>query len=119
LEKPEISGRAYFLGQERPVSIWKFINDLASLGGVKGLPDTVIPKMLAVAAGSLFERFYRWLGRFDMDPPMTRLLALQLSTSHYFSHKAAENDLDYRPKWNIDEAFHDYKASLTTSPLWQ
>ncbi|MBI2520253.1 MAG: NAD-dependent epimerase/dehydratase family protein [Bdellovibrio sp.] len=95
-----ISGESYFLGQESPVNLWRFLNDIFVEIGV-GPIEKSIPFSLAYNAGHIFEKVYSFQGRFEEDPPMTRFVALQLAKGHYFSQKKAQKDLDYYPFVNI------------------
>ncbi len=94
-------GRAYFIGQERPVKLWEWINEL-----FRALHLPVVEKKIgfntAYMIGAFMERLYLTL-RIGSEPRMTRFLAYQLSHAHFFSHKAAENDFGYRPIVNLEE----------------
>jgi nucleoside-diphosphate-sugar epimerase len=46
------------------------------------------------------------------EPRMTRFLAAQLATSHYFDTSAAQRDLNFRPTISIEEGMNRLKASL-------
>jgi nucleoside-diphosphate-sugar epimerase len=52
------------------------------------------------------------LGRRD-EPRMTRFLALQLSTAHWFDITAARRDLGYEPVVSIEEGLRRLGKSLT------
>lgn len=95
-----ISGRAYFIGQERPVLLWEWINELF---GNLGIPPVTkrVPFRAAYMAGWLLELLHSLPG-VSSEPKMTRFLALQLARSHYFSHKSAERDFGYKPKVSIE-----------------
>ncbi|MBW1802116.1 MAG: hypothetical protein JRJ85_15460 [Deltaproteobacteria bacterium] len=41
--------------------------------------------------------------RIQKEPPMTRFLAKQLSTSHWFDITAARRDLDYHPTVSMEQ----------------
>jgi 2-alkyl-3-oxoalkanoate reductase len=58
--------------------------------------------MAAYTAGALLETAYRVLGRTD-EPRMTRFLARQLGTSHWFDISAARRDLSYQPTVSTEE----------------
>lgn len=96
-----IAGRPYFLSQGEPVPLWPFINQVLDLAGVPPVTRR-IPAGLAYAAGSVFEAAYR-LFRIGSEPPMTRFLAQQLSTSHWFDISAARRDLGYVPVISTEE----------------
>ena len=96
-----ISGRAYFIGQERPVYLWDWISDLYRELGIEPLEKNV-PIATAYMAGWLLELVHRVAG-LKKEPAMTRFLALQLACSHYFSHERAKKDFGYEPLITIEE----------------
>ena len=55
-----------------------------------------VSRRMAYAAGAVLERWYRLTGRTD-EPRMTRFLAGQLGTSHWFDISAARRDSGYEP----------------------
>jgi nucleoside-diphosphate-sugar epimerase len=68
-------------------------------------------------AGALLEGVHR-LFRLPGEPAMTRFLAHQLSTAHWFDIDAARRDLGYRPAITIEEGlgrlerwFHEDRAA--------
>ena len=102
LEKDDkANGKAYFIGQEKPVNLWDWINDLFRELGVPVVKRRV-PLAIAYFAGFVLEKAYRLSGSGD-EPKMTRFLARQLSSSHYFSHESARKDLGYEPIVLLDE----------------
>jgi Nucleoside-diphosphate-sugar epimerases len=111
--RSHLRGKAYFLGQERPVRLWGFINDV--LGRLKISPVTKsISLSQAYKLGWFFEKLFRLGGIKKPDPPMTRFVALNLGKSHYFSHKKAEEDFGYVPKVSLEEGLErtfPYRAS--------
>jgi nucleoside-diphosphate-sugar epimerase len=50
--------------------------------------------------------------RLQREPPMTRFLAKQLSTAHWFDISAAQKELGYRPAISIEEGFRRLAESL-------
>jgi nucleoside-diphosphate-sugar epimerase len=96
-----IAGKAYFLGQG-PLKLWGFTNELLKRSGVSPVTSK-IPFRVAYLIGYLIEVMLNIFGRFDVDPPMTRFIALQLSKSHFYDHKNLENDLGFTPKYSIEE----------------
>jgi nucleoside-diphosphate-sugar epimerase len=96
-----VAGRAYFISQGEPVNCWGWIDQILALAD---LPP--IRKSISFAAawrlGAVLETTYRLL-RLKSDPPMTRLLAAQLATSHYFDISRARQDFGYRPKVSTAE----------------
>lgn len=97
-----VCGQAYFVGQERPVKLWDFINQV--LGHVKVEPVmNSIDVGAAYRIGWMLEKVYKFLGIQKPEPPMTRFVALNLGKSHYFSHAKAKRDFGYVPKISIEE----------------
>ncbi len=89
------AGKAYFIGQDEPVVLWDWINSFFPRVGIPEVTRSVsFP--VAYKVGALLELVYR-VFKVEQEPRMTRFLAQQLSKSHYFSHKNAQNDLGYYP----------------------
>lgn len=95
------SGKPYFIGQEEPVNMWKWINELFKELGVPQV-NRKVSLQKAMAAGRFLEKMYTLFSPLK-EPKMTRFLALQLATSHYFSHKNATNDFNYKPIISLEE----------------
>lgn len=96
-----VCGRAYFLSQGEPVNCWDWINQVLALAGLPPVKKSISFRA-AYAAGALLEGVWWLLGRTD-EPRMTRFLAAQLATSHYFNLAAARRDLDYAPRVSLAE----------------
>jgi 2-alkyl-3-oxoalkanoate reductase len=96
-----IAGKPYFLSNSEPIPLWDLINCILATAGISPVTRTV-PVWLAYTAGWLLETAYTLLGRRD-EPPMTRFLARELTTSHWFNIAAARRDLGYEPKVSIAE----------------
>ena len=65
-------------------------------------PRWSVPAGVARAAGSVVERI--WAVRPGEDePPMTRFLAEQLSTAHWFEQRETRDALAWAPAVSIDE----------------
>lgn len=88
-------GRAYFITNGEPVILWDWINQL--LRGM-GLPEITrhVPLPVAYAAGGLMEALWRVLP-LQGEPPMTRFVAKEMATDHWFDISAAKRDLGYHP----------------------
>jgi nucleoside-diphosphate-sugar epimerase len=91
-----VAGRAYFLNQGEPVNCWNWINEILALAGIPPVQKS-ISASAAYRAGAVLEGIYRVLG-LKGEPPMTRFLAAQLSTHHYFDITRARDDFGYSPK---------------------
>ena len=107
------AGRAYFLSSGDPRPVGEVINGILAAAGLP--PETrSVPLPVAVAAGAVAEGVWRLLRRSD-DPPMTRFLARQLGTAHWFDISAARRDLGYDPQVGLEEGLRRLTASLDRS----
>lgn len=97
----DVSGRAYVLTNGEPRPVGDLLAGICHASGVTP-PRFNVPAGLAKAAGSLIERV--WAVRPGQDePPMTRFLAEQLSTAHWFDQTEIRRDLRWTPAVSIDE----------------
>ena len=102
VSEPSLGGKAYFIGQEEPVCLWEWLNLIFAKIGLPALEKNVAFKT-AYQLGSLIEKVWSTL-HLKSDPPMTRFVACQLAQDHWFSSRAARNDLNYRPILSMDQA---------------
>jgi len=93
---PNLSGRVYFISQDEPIFLWEMVNSILAAGGKKPITRKV-PFRIAWIAGALLEFFYK-IFKINGEPMMTRFVANELSTSHWFDISAAKQDLDYVPE---------------------
>lgn len=103
-----IAGRPYFISQGEPVPLWPFINQILELAGLRPVTRR-IPARMAYAMGTVLESVYTLL-RIRSEPPMTRFVAQQLSTSHWFDITAARRDLGYEPVVSTEEGLRRLDA---------
>ncbi|MGH9677897.1 MAG: NAD-dependent epimerase/dehydratase family protein, partial [Candidatus Acidiferrum sp.] len=108
-----IAGKAYFLSNGEPMPIWDLINRILACADVPPVTRSV-PVWLAIALGGALESTYRLLGRSD-EPPMTRFLARELSTAHWFDISAARGAFGYEPKITIEEGLRRLRDHLRNS----
>ncbi|TJY68821.1 NAD-dependent epimerase/dehydratase family protein [Arthrobacter sp. CAU 1506] len=104
-------------GQPRPVG--ELIAGICAAAGVKA-PAWSVPGWLARGAGSVIERAWTAAGKRGLvkdEPPMTRFLAEQLSTAHWFDQRRTREVLDWRPDVSIEDGLRRLAAhySGTTS----
>ena len=100
-QTPDLSGRVYFISQDDPVPAWEMINHILAAGGKPAVEKSISPT-LAYWMGAVFEGVFKTLG-LKKEPPMTRFVARELSTAHWFNIDAAKKDLGYRPVVSTDE----------------
>ncbi len=96
-----IAGKAYFISNDEPVPLWDLIDRMLACAGLPPVKRTISVRV-AYNVGAILETIYKWTGRSD-EPPMTRFVARQLATAHWFDITAAKRDLGYEPHVSIDE----------------
>jgi nucleoside-diphosphate-sugar epimerase len=94
-------GKAYFISQGEPVNCWRWIGELLALVELPPVQKSISCNA-ARRAGVMCESVYRLL-QLKREPPMSRFLAAQLSTSHWFDISAAQSILGYRPRVSTAE----------------
>lgn len=104
------AGRAYFIAQERPVRLWRWVNELFARVGIAPVTRRV-PYCAAWAAGGLLELAWRALP-LRGEPPMTRFVATQLARDHSYDLTPARRDFGYRERVGMDEATERLVTSL-------
>ncbi len=100
--RPAAGGRAYFISQGTPVPLWEWIGRVLALHGIPPVQrrlSATTARLLATAA----EATWRTLG-LSSDPPLTRFLAEEMASDHYFSIAAARRELGYSPRYSVWEA---------------
>ena len=105
-----VGGKPYFLSQGEPVNCWDWINEILKLAGLPTVAKTVSLRV-AWRIGQMLEFIHRSFG-IRREPRMTRFLAAQLATSHYFDISAARRDFGYQPRISTDEGMRRLAASL-------
>ncbi len=106
----EIRGKVYYITNQEPWPMKDIINGILAAGGLPPLHQS-IPAHLAYLAGAAMEKTYGFLGK-DAEPPMTRFVARQLATAHWFAKDRAVNELGYIPKISMSEGMARLKQSL-------
>ena len=105
-----VNGKSYFISQGDPVNCWNWINEILALADL-GPVTRRISYRAAWNAGRMLEAAYRIM-RIDSEPRMTRFLAAQLATSHYFDISAAQKDFGYAPEISTAEGMRRLANSL-------
>ena len=98
-----VHGEALVLTNGQPRPIGEMIRRIAVAGGAQE-PTLNLPSGLAKAAGSLIETFWDAEKRGD-EPPITRFLAEQMSTAHWFDQRRTQEVLGWRPRISLAEGF--------------
>ncbi|MEG8035251.1 NAD-dependent epimerase/dehydratase family protein [Sphingomonas sp. LR61] len=97
----DVHGNAYVVTNGEPRPVADLLAGICAASGVPA-PRWHVPAVVARAAGSLVEAVWRVRPGQD-EPPMTRFLAEQLSTAHWFDQRRTRADLQWSPSVSIDE----------------
>ena len=108
---PSCAGNSYFVSNDQPITMACMLNKILDCADLPPVTKRV-PALLAYIVGTVLEKIYLWLGK-TQEPMMTRFVARQLSTSHYFDISAAKADLGYQPLVSIDEGMQRLRVSLS------
>lgn len=106
------AGKSYFISNGQPITMASMLNNILACVDLPPVTQRV-PTALAFGLGALLEWGYHLLSKKE-EPMMTRFVARQLSTSHYFNIDAAKKDLGYQPLVTIEQGMQALKASLST-----
>jgi nucleoside-diphosphate-sugar epimerase len=100
------AGRAYVIANGEPRPIRDLVAGICAAAGVPFEPRDV-PLNVARTVGSILERVWPRLPQRvrndDDEPPLTRFVAEQLGTAHWFDPAPAAADLGWTPKVSVDE----------------
>jgi 2-alkyl-3-oxoalkanoate reductase len=106
------AGRAYVIANGEPRPIRDLIAGICAAANVPFAPRDV-PLAIARVAGSVVERAWKTTRR-TTEPPLTRFLAEQLGTAHWFDPRPAKDDLGWTPRVTIDEGLAALAAWFNT-----
>ena len=107
------AGKSYFISNGEPITMADLINRILAAAHLPPVTKTVSP-WVANAAGTVLECIYHVL-RIKKEPLMTRFVARQLKSAHWFDLSAAKRDLGYKPVVTIDEGMQHLQQSLMKS----
>lgn len=110
---PAVSGKVYFISDDAPIRLWEMVDRILAAGGKPALTRTISPRA-AYCIGALLEWAYRTFG-LSGEPRMTRFVARELATAHWFDISAAKRDLGYTAGISIDEGMRRLEAWLAES----
>ncbi len=102
------NGRAYVIANGEPRPVAELIAGICHAAGVDVAPRHV-PRPIALAVGSVIERAWAML-RIGAEPPLTRFLAEQLGTAHWFDPRPARDDLGWVPTVSVDDGLIELAA---------
>lgn len=105
----DVNGRAFVITNGEPRPVGDLLAGICLAAGVEP-PRWSIPAGVARGAGSAIERLWT-LAPGEDEPPMTRFLAEQLSTAHWFDQRETRRALDWTPSVSIDEGLRRLSAA--------
>jgi nucleoside-diphosphate-sugar epimerase len=105
------AGKAYFISNGEPLPLWEMVNRMLACAGLPAVTRG-IPAGAAYAVGACCEGLWRIL-RLAGEPPMTRFVAREMATAHWFDISAARRDLHYHPEISIDKGLVRLKEWLS------
>jgi len=108
-----VHGNAYVVTNGEPRPVADLLAGICTASGVRP-PQWHVPAAVARAAGSVVEAVWRVRPGED-EPPMTRFLAEQLSTAHWFDQRRTRSDLRWIPSVSIDEGLERLRAAAQAS----
>ena len=97
------AGQALVISNGQPRTVKEILQRMLQAAG---LPTKLrsVPAPVAIAAGSAIERVWDALDK-PGDPPMTRFLAEQLATAHWFDQYKTRELLNWLPSVSLEEGF--------------
>lgn len=101
------AGKPYYITNGEPWAIANIMNGILAAAGVAPVTKHISPGA-AYAAGVVLESVYTLLRKRD-EPPMTRFIARQLGTAHWYDISAAQHDLGYAPIVSMQEGLERLK----------
>ncbi|PZF11241.1 NAD(P)-dependent oxidoreductase [Curtobacterium sp. MCLR17_034] len=113
VEDDGVHGNAYVVTNGEPRPVADLLAGICTASGVRP-PQWHVPAAVARAAGSVVEAVWRVRPGED-EPPMTRFLAEQLSTAHWFDQRRTRRDLRWTPSVSIDEGLERLRAAAQAS----
>ncbi len=107
------AGKAYFVAQGEKMPVRDLVLGICRAYGLSPQPRSV-PLGVAKLVGGALELGFRAV-RSESEPPLTRFVAEQLGTSHWFDLGAAKRDLGYEAKVTTAEGLARLAASVGRS----
>lgn len=107
------AGRCYFISNNEPLPLWDMVNRILAAAGVPPVTRSISPKV-AYTAGCLCEGLWSLL-RLSGEPPMTRFMAHELASAHWFNTEAARRDFGYQAEISIEEGLVRLRQSFLAS----
>lgn len=105
-----VSGKAYFIANDEPLPLWDMVNRILEAGDIPPVTRSIHPNV-AYVIGWLLEKAYTAM-KLSGEPRMTRFVAKELSTAHWFDLSAAKKDFGYQPDVSVEEGLKKLRIWL-------
>jgi nucleoside-diphosphate-sugar epimerase len=105
-----IAGRVFFITNQEPVPMSFLINGILNAARLPAVTRR-IPAPIAYGLGALLESVHT-LFSLPGEPRMTRFVARQLSTAHWYDDRAAKTCLGYEPRLTLADGLKLLEISL-------
>lgn len=104
-----VHGRALVVSNGEPRPIAELLTGFCDAAGVQG-PRRRLPLKPALTGAAVaeaaWELMQRWRGGVDSaDPPITRFVAEQMATAHWFDQRETRRLLDWHPRVSLQQGF--------------
>lgn len=103
----DLHGKAFVVTNGQPRPVGEIIDRIVEAAGLPR-PSRRVPAGAAKLGGAGIERYWERSGRQD-DPPMTRFVAEQLSTAHWFAQAETRAALGWSPAVTLEEGFESLR----------
>lgn len=104
------AGRAYFISNGEPMPIRELLDALLAAAGAPPV-DKTLSFAAAYRVGAVCEALWKVLP-LRGEPPITRFLAEQLATAHWYDMTPATRDFGYRPRVTMREGLQRLHDAL-------
>ena len=95
-------GKVYVISNGEPRTVNELMRSMCGAAGIPFEPRHVSLAM-GIRLGSVIERLWPLIK--SSEPPLTRFVAEQLGTAHWFDQRAVQQDLGWTPQVSLDEGF--------------
>ena len=106
------AGHPYFISNGDPWPMKEIINGILVAAGLPP-EERSVPLKAALVAGAVFENLHKVFPKKE-GPRMTRFVARNFATAHWFDISAARRDLDYEPRISIEEGLDRLRTWFDT-----
>ena len=106
---PAVHGQALVVSNGEPRPVGEILARICAAAGVPG-PRRTVPLPVAALAGATVETAWRVSCRRG-DPPLTRFLAEQLGTAHWFDQRRTRQLLGWTPNISLEAGFQRLAAA--------